>query len=94
MLNTQYEAYDKFLKERGNQKEHVNLLTMFARYFEITNDAKHFIKSSDLMEWLSDHDVNISYREFVKRLKQYCVGKSDKSMDGNTNCLIILIIYS
>ena len=72
-INTQYEAYDKFLKERGNQKEHVNLLTMFARYFEITNDAKHFIKSSDLMEWLSDHDVNISYREFVKRLKQYCV---------------------
>ena len=25
------------------------------------------------MEWLSDHDVNISYSEFVKRLKQYCV---------------------
>ena len=23
------------------------------------------------MEWLRDYDVNIAYREFVKRLKQY-----------------------
>ena len=69
-INMQYKAYEKFLKERVDQKDHVNLLTMFAQYFEITNDAKDYIKSSDLMEWLRDRDVNICYREFVKQLKQ------------------------
>ena len=43
------------------------------------------------MEWLSDHNVNISYREFVKRLKQYCVRMDydnvkmkGKCVDGKT----------
>ena len=38
---------------------------MFGNYFEITNDAKDFVKSTDLMEWQGGGKRNKRYKGTV-----------------------------
>ena len=43
-IHAQYEANEKFLKEHGTQKDHVNLFSIFAQYFVITKYAKDLLR--------------------------------------------------
>ena len=44
-IHVQYKANEKFLKEHGTQKDHVNLISIFAQYFVITKYAKDLLRA-------------------------------------------------
>ena len=76
IICSQYTAYEEFIKARGSHKNCVDLIKKFKEYFEITNDEKDFVKSTDINEWIIEHNVNIEYCKFIKLLKEHCESKN------------------
>ena len=48
-------------------------LALFQNEYDITNDEKDFVSSSDLKTWLAEKKLGISMEKFSKDLKKYCV---------------------
>ena len=72
IICSQYSAYEEFLKARGYHKDHIDLIEKFKEYFQITNDEKEYVKSSDISEWIVEYSVNSEYCKFIKLLKEHC----------------------
>ena len=49
-----------------------NVVQTFLEAYNITNDEKDFIKSSDIKDWVKENDVGISDTKFAMELKKYC----------------------
>ena len=46
-----------------------NVVQTFLESYNITNDEKDFIKSSDIKDWVKENDVGISDTKFAMELK-------------------------
>ena len=91
IICSQYTAYEEFIKARGSHKNCVDLIKKFKEYFQITNNEKDFVKSTDINEWIIEHNVNIEYCKFIKLLKEHCeannlckVQSKDKKITGKS----------
>ena len=80
IICTQYSAYEEFIKARGYQKDHIDLIEKFKEYFEITNDEKDFVKSMDISEWIIEHGLMVN----IVNLSNY---------SKNTVKVIICVIF-
>ena len=50
-----------------------NVVQTFLESYNITNDEKDFIKSSDIKDWVKENDVGISDTKFAMELNKYCL---------------------
>jgi len=58
--------------ETQERQEKENTETkLFKEHFEITNNEKDFVKSTDISEWIIEYSVNSEYSKFIKLLKEH-----------------------
>jgi phage/plasmid-associated DNA primase len=65
----------------GEEAENT-VIHKFIESFEITNDANHFTKSSDIEVWLKETKLNVSMTKFAIELKKYCSIKKYSNVES------------
>ena len=73
-LNGEIKEPDAVLSARSEWvSQDANVIQKFLESYNITNNEKDFIKSSDIKDWVKENDVGISDTKFAMELKKYCL---------------------
>jgi len=59
-----------------------NVINKFLTEFEISNNAEHFIESSNIQQWLEQQKLGISFKKFSIELKKYITIKKFSSVES------------
>jgi phage/plasmid-associated DNA primase len=53
--------------------EDTDVMRLFTQDFEITNDVKNYVLSSDITEWLKSNKTGVNNKKLLLNIKDYCI---------------------